>query len=130
MINGHGYHSSTAEVRYSSCLQLQLPLPKPLWVCNLPTPPLNKRRPRQLGCKANKRRVANRCRGRGAYIRMCVTIYYDLWPRALYHSTATVQTTHARLFVAVATLAHHAARCLPSITSLINLALVQCVQVI
>ena len=54
----------------------------------------------------------------------------DLWPRAFYRSTATVQTTHARLFVAVAALAHHAARCLPSITSLINLTLVQCVQVI
>ena len=54
----------------------------------------------------------------------------DLWPRAFYRSTATVQTTHARLFVAVAALARHAARCLPSITSLINLTLVQCVQVI
>ena len=29
----------------------------------------------KLGCKANKRRVSNRRRGRGAYIRMCVTIY-------------------------------------------------------
>ena len=54
----------------------------------------------------------------------------DLWPRAFYRSTATVQTTHVRLFVAVAALARHAARCLPSITSLINLTLVHCVQVI
>ena len=54
----------------------------------------------------------------------------DLWRRAFYRSTATVQTTHAHLFVAVAALARHAARCLPSITSLINLTLVQCVQVI
>ena len=46
------------------------------------------------------------------------------------YRTATVQTTHARLFVAVATLARHAARCLPSITSLINLTLVQYEQVI
>ena len=45
---------------------------------------------------------------------------------------ATVRTTHARLFVAAAAaaLARHAARCLPSIASLINLTLVQCVQVI
>ena len=42
----------------------------------------------------------------------------DLWPRVYYHSTTTVQTTHARLFVAVAALARNAARCLPSITSL------------
>ena len=54
----------------------------------------------------------------------------DLWPRAFYRSTATVQTTHARLFVAIAALARHAARCPPSITSLINLTLVQCAQVI
>ena len=43
--------------------------------------------------------------------------------------TATVQTTHARLFVAVAALARHAARCLPSITLLINLKLVQYVYI-
>ena len=54
----------------------------------------------------------------------------DLWPRVFYHSTATVQKTRARLFVAVAALARHAALCLPSITALINLTLVQCVQVI
>ena len=63
----------------------------------------------------------------------CMSVRDDLWPHAFYHSTATVQTsetTHARLFVAVAALARHAARCLPSITSLINLTLVQCVQVI
>ena len=41
---------------------------------------------------------------------------------------ATVQTTHARLFVAVAALARHAARCLPSIASLINLMLVYTVR--
>ena len=68
----------------------------------------------------------------GGVARMHVRTYVrdDLWPRAFYHSTATVQTTHARLFVAVAALARHAARCLPSITSLINLTLVQNVQVI
>ena len=48
----------------------------------------------------------------------------DLWPRAFYHSTATVQTTHTRLFVAVSALARHGARCLPPNTSLINLTLV------
>ena len=65
-----------------------------------------------------------------ARTRVHTFVHDDLWPRAFYHSTATVQTTHARLFVAVTALAHHAARCLPSITSLINLMLVQCVQVI
>ena len=54
----------------------------------------------------------------------------DLWPCVFYHSTTTVQTTHARFFVAVAALARNAARCLPSITSLINLTLVQYEQVI
>ena len=65
-----------------------------------------------------------------ARTRVLTYVQEDLWPRTFYHSTATVQTTHARLFVAVAALAHHAALCLPSITSLINLTLVQCVQVI
>ena len=47
----------------------------------------------------------------------------DFRPRAFYRSTATAQTAHARLFVAVAALARHAARCLPSFTLLINLTL-------
>ena len=49
----------------------------------------------------------------------CETIYGHV------RSTTLQQTTHARLFVAVAALARHAARCLPSIASLINLTLVQ-----
>ena len=59
------------------------------------TPPLNKGRPHlhaggKLGGKANKRRVSNRGRGRGTYARKYVRD--DLWPRAFYYSTATVQT--------------------------------------
>ena len=48
----------------------------------------------------------------GSVARKCVRTYVrdDLWPRVFYHSTATVQTTHARLFVAVAALARNAAR--------------------
>ena len=40
----------------------------------------------------------------GGVARMRVHTYVrdNLWPRAFYRSTATVQTTHARLFVAVA----------------------------
>ena len=56
---------------------------------------------------------------------MCGTIYGHVRSTAL-----QLQWTHARLFVAVAALARHAARCPPSIASLINLTLVQCVQVI
>ena len=65
-----------------------------------------------------------------AHTRVHTYVRDDLWPRAFYRSTATVQMTHARLFVAIAALARHAARCLPSITSLINLTLVRHVQVI
>ena len=61
-------------------------------------------------------------------VRLYIHVRDNLWPHAFYHSTATVQTTHARLFVAVAALAPHAARCLTSIKSLINLTLVQYVQ--
>ena len=43
-----------------------------------------------LGCKANKRRVSNRRRGRGTYARTYIR-RDDLWPRAFYHSIATVQ---------------------------------------
>ena len=60
-----------------------------------------------------------------ARTRVHTYVHDDLWSRAFYRSTATVQTTHARLFVAVAALARHAACCLPLITSLINLTLVR-----
>ena len=45
-------------------------------------------------------------------------------------SVYMMTSNHAHLFVAVAALARHAARCLPSNTSLINLTVVQYVQVI